>query len=151
MAPLEFNQWLINRPTDSAGQLIADFHNYMTSSSDCVTVECYKSTYAPVAAQVPVISTEIGDLTGGGSSSCTWTSTLTQFLNWADTHMSGYYAWSWLTQGSVGNCTGPTLLNTQANGAFTSGKANPYGQGYKNYLAAAPAATPAPGARHASP
>ncbi len=132
---LEFASWLTYRPTDSAGQLIADFHWYNTSGSDCQSTACFSATYGPVAAAVPVISTEIGDF--GGAGSCAWTAALNSLMGWMESNAhGGYVAWSWLEQGSAGNCGGPTILSTDPQGY--QGTPNPYGQGYRNHLLTLP-------------
>ena len=131
---LAFASWLSYRPTDPVGQLVGDFHWYNTPGSDCQTNTCLVTTYGAVQAQVPVISTEIGDISG--SNSCVWTAALSSFLNWMNSNSSGYVAWSWLQQGNSGNCSGPTLLST--NPAGYQGTPNPYGQGYQQYLLSLP-------------
>ncbi|HLI57449.1 MAG TPA: cellulase family glycosylhydrolase, partial [Actinomycetota bacterium] len=61
----DLSGWLANRPTDPAGQLAAGWHIY--NYSGCNTTSCWASTVAPVAQQVPVLATEIGetDCAGG--------------------------------------------------------------------------------------
>src|SRR5207237_547296 len=51
--------WLQYRPTDPANQLAASFHTY--NFNTCHDVACWDSQVAPVAAQVPVVTGEIGE------------------------------------------------------------------------------------------
>jgi hypothetical protein len=77
---------------------------------------------APVAQQVPVLATEIGenDCAGGF---------LNTLLPWADSHQIGYLAWAW----NAANCqSGPSLVSDYA------GTPTGYGAAYKSYLAAHP-------------
>ena len=76
--------WLANKPSDS--QLIASWHNY--PGQRCQTVDCWNAEVAPVAAVVPVITTEFGETDGGSSF-------LTTFMSWADAHGIGYAPWAW--------------------------------------------------------
>jgi hypothetical protein len=110
--------WLANRPSDPAGQLVAGWHVY--NWSGCSYVACWNNTIAPVAQQVPVLATEVGE------NDCTG-SFLDTLLPWADAHAIGYLAWSW----HPGNCgAGPSLI-TNYEGAPT-----PYGAAYREYIGA---------------
>src|SRR5258708_6168024 len=55
----DLSGWLANRPSDPAGQLAAGWHVY--NFSGCNTTACWNSTVAPVAQQVPVVATEVGE------------------------------------------------------------------------------------------
>ena len=61
----DLSGWSANRPTDPAHQLVAGWHVYNFSS--CNTGSCWDSTVAPVAQQVPVLATEVGENDCGGS------------------------------------------------------------------------------------
>ncbi|HTL41542.1 MAG TPA: cellulase family glycosylhydrolase [Pseudolysinimonas sp.] len=76
--------WLANRPSD--GQLIASWHNY--PGQRCQTLTCWNAEIAPVAAQVPVITSEFGMTRAD-------TDTMTPFMTWADAHGIGYAPWAW--------------------------------------------------------
>ena len=124
---VEGNNWggdlsgfLANQPHDSAGQLVAGWHIY--NFSGCNTTSCWDSTVAPVAQQVPVLATEIGENDCAG----TFLNTL---LPWADSHEIGFMAWAW----NAASCgSGPSLISDY------TGTATPYGAAYKAYLAAHP-------------
>ena len=125
----DLSGWLANRPTDPQHQLVAGWHIY--NFSGCNTASCWNSTVAPVAQQVPVLATEVGenDCAGGF---------LASLLPWADSHSIGYLAWAW----DAASCTaGPSLISSY------SGSATSYGAAYKNWLAtpwAPPAVAPPP-------
>ncbi|HEX8976055.1 MAG TPA: cellulase family glycosylhydrolase [Solirubrobacteraceae bacterium] len=116
----DLSGWLANRPSDSAGQLAAGWHIY--NFSGCNTTDCWNSTVAPVAQQVPVLATEVGenDCAGGF---------LNTLLPWADAHNIGYLAWAWNTA----SCTnGPSLISGY------DGTPTGYGRAYRQYLAGRP-------------
>jgi hypothetical protein len=117
----DLSGWLANRPSDPAGQLAAGWHVY--NFSGCNTTACWNSTVAPVAQQVPVVATEVGenDCAGGF---------LSTLLPWAQSHGIGYLAWAW----DVAGCgSGPSLITDY------SGTPTAYGAAYKASLS-----TPAP-------
>jgi hypothetical protein len=116
----DLSQWLANKPSDPAGQLVAGWHIY--NFSGCNTTSCWNSTVAPVAQKVPVLATEVGenDCAGGF---------LNTLLPWADSHRIGFMAWAWNTA-SCGS--GPSLISNY------NGTATAYGAAYKAYLAAHP-------------
>jgi endoglucanase len=76
--------WLANRPRDD--RLIASFHNY--DFQPCNTRACWDDTVAPVAAEVPVVAGEFGQIR------CT-ASHVRRFMRWADRRGIGYVAWAW--------------------------------------------------------
>lgn len=83
--------WLANRPSDPAGQLMAESHVY--NFNVCGSVACFQSQQAPVAAVVPVVWGEVGeDDCGSGFVSAA--------LAWADATITGYEAWTWDTWGT---------------------------------------------------
>jgi hypothetical protein len=122
----DLSAWLANRPSDPAGQLAAGWHIY--NFSGCNTTSCWDSTVAPVAAQVPVLATEVGenDCAGGF---------LNTLLPWADSHAIGYMAWAW----DVASCaSGPSLISDY------SGTPTAYGAAYKAYIAGSASNPPPP-------
>jgi hypothetical protein len=114
----DLSGWLSNKPTDPAGQLAAGWHIY--NFTGCNTTSCWDSTVAPVAQQVPVVATEVGenDCAGGF---------LNTLLPWADSHQIGYVAWAWNTAGCGG---GPALISDYG------GTPTAYGAAYRAYLSA---------------
>src|SRR2546423_7148064 len=88
------SQWLQYKPSDPAGQLLAEAHVY--GGNACASTSCFNSNYAPVLAQVPLVFGETGETYD--ASSCASTNTNT-FLNWADQQGVGYEAWTWDTLG----------------------------------------------------
>ena len=119
----DLSGWLANRPSDSAGQLAAGWHVY--NFSGCNTASCWDSTVAPVARQVPVVATEVGenDCSGGF---------LNTLLPWADSHGIGFVAWAW----DAASCSGGPSLISDYSGTPTG-----YGAAYKAYLASPPPST----------
>jgi hypothetical protein len=116
----DLSQWLANKPSDPAGQLVAGWHIY--NFSGCNTTACWNSTVAPVAQKVPVLATEVGenDCAGGF---------MNTLLPWADSHQIGFMGWAW----NAASCgSGPSLISDY------NGTATPYGAAYKAYLAAHP-------------
>ena len=117
------SQWLANRPSDSAGQLMAEAHVY--GGNSCDTTSCFNSDYAPVAAQVPVVFGETGETYDGSSCAA---SNIASILGWADAHGVGYEAWTWDTWG---NCS--SLISD-----FDGTPANTYGTYVRNHYLAGP-------------
>lgn len=113
----DLSQWLTYRPTDPLNNLAAFAHLYNFNS--CSSTSCFDSQIAPVAAQVPVTLTEVGqnDCAHGF---------LDTVMNWADGKGIGYLGWTWNTW----NCsTGPALISDY------SGTPTNFGIGLKNRLA----------------
>jgi len=117
------SQWLTYRPSDSAGQLMAEAHVY--GGNSCANTACFDANYAPVAAQVPVIFGETGETYD--DSSCGSTNIAT-FLNWADAHNVSYEPWVWDTWGTCGS------LISNYNGT----PANAYGTYVRSHLQSRP-------------
>ena len=114
-------RWLAYKPTDPLNGLVAAWHVY--NFNLCSNVACYDSTVGVVAAQVPVIATEIG------VNNCDATQ-LNTVMNWLDAHRAGYAAWAWDTWGAA--CSSIALVLDYAGTPTT------YGQVYKTHLAQFP-------------
>jgi len=112
------SQWLTYKPSDSLNNLVAAWHVY--NFNVCSTSTCWNNTAGTVAAQVPVVATEIGD------DSCNATF-MNSLMGWLDAHNSGYLAWTWDTWGTT--CGDISLISS-----FT-GTPTTYGLIYKNHLA----------------
>jgi hypothetical protein len=115
----DMTQWLQYKPSDPTGNLMASWHTYNFNA--CITASCWDSQIATVAAQVPLVATEIGQNTCAHDY-------IDQVMTWADAHNVGYLAWTWNPWGvcnSVGN-----VLITDWNGTPTS----TFGEGFKAHL-----------------
>jgi hypothetical protein len=110
--------WLAYKPSDPLNNLVATWHVYNFNA--CSNVICYDAFVGPVAAQVPVLATEIG------TSNCdqAYFNTL---MSWLDARQQGYLAWTWTAWG--GDCSGMALITDY------SGTPSPYGQIYQAHLA----------------
>jgi hypothetical protein len=110
-------QWLAYRPRDPLNNLVAAWHVY--DFNVCSSSSCYGSV-ASVAAQVPVIATEIG------TAACD-RAFLETLMGWLDAHRVSYLAWTWNTWGS--DCSLLTLVSDYA------GTPTAYGEIYRAHLA----------------
>jgi hypothetical protein len=120
-------QWLTYRPDDA--NLAAAWHVYNNNS--CANPACWNGAPATVAAQVPIVATEIGQNDCGGNF-------ISAFMQWLDDHGQSYLAWSWDVYG--GTCAPPDagsmrpspwpLISSYATGA----PKNAYGQTYHDHL-----------------
>ena len=91
--------WLEHRPDDPAGQLAAGFHTYDYSS--CADAGCWTKKVEPVAREVPVVTTEVGQ------TACSATF-LDRFMGWADAAGVSYLGWTWNPTG----CEAPALIRS---------------------------------------
>ena len=84
-------------PDDPLNQEGASFHNYMGKT--CDKAACWKSTLAPIAKHVPVVTGEFDednfDQRRCGSAPSTFDAT---YLNWADSAGVSYLAWGWIVE-----------------------------------------------------
>jgi hypothetical protein len=123
--------WLANRPDDA--QLVVSWHNY--PGQGCSDTSCWNSTIAPLAATVPVFTTEFGETDGGSSY-------VTAFMTWADGHGIGYAPWAWwYTDSSDGAEANLYALITNLT-TFTPRA--PEGTAYHDHLASLGTASPTP-------
>jgi len=112
----DLTQWLTYKPTDPANNLAAFAHIY--NFNTCSNTSCYDSQLAPVAAQVPLTLSEIGE----NDCSHGFVDTL---MNWADGKNVGYLGWTW----NNWDCSSGPSLVTDWNGTATA-----YGEGLKAKL-----------------
>ena len=117
----DLSVWLQYRPTDPANQLAASFHTY--NFNTCHDVACWDSQVAPVAAQVPVITGEIGEDDGAATF-------INAYMAWAEPKAISYLAWTWDTWG----CGNGAVLISDYAGTPCPGM----GAGYKAHLATLP-------------
>ncbi|GCE25077.1 hypothetical protein KDA_05610 [Dictyobacter alpinus] len=112
----DLSQWLQNKPNDPKNNLAASWHLY--NFNGCSNTGCWDSQVAPVAAQVPVITGELGENDCGSNF-------VTSAMNWDDQHDVGYLGWAW----NPYDCGGFPALITNYDGTPTA-----FGQGIKNHL-----------------
>jgi endoglucanase len=113
------SQWLTYKPSDPTGNLGAAWHVY--NFNRCRTVTCYDTTAGPVAQQVPLVATEIGEDDAGHGF-------IDPLMNWLDARGQSYLAWTWDAWG----CGARPVLIASYDGT----PCQTYGQGYKDHLAA---------------
>lgn len=113
----DLTQWLQFRPTDPTGNLMAFAHIY--NFNTCSNTACFDSQMAPVAAQVPLALTEIGE------NDCAH-GFIDTIMNWADSHGVGYLGWTWNANFPCN--TGPGLISTD------SGTPTNFGIGLRDHL-----------------
>jgi endoglucanase len=95
----DLSSWLEYRPDDPAHQLAAGVHFY--DFAGCASVDCWGRTVDPVAREVPVVVTEIGERECSGAF-------FDRFMSWADSADVSYLAWSWNPSG----CAAPALIES---------------------------------------
>jgi hypothetical protein len=95
----DVSSWLDYRPDDPADQLAVGLHFYDFAS--CASLDCWRRTVDPVAGEVPVVVTEIGERECSGAF-------LDRFMSWADSADVSYLAWSWNPAG----CAAPALIES---------------------------------------
>jgi hypothetical protein len=79
-------QWLDRRPMDPLGNLAAAWHAYNFNA--CSDRTCYEDAPATVAAQVPLVASEIGEDDCKGEF-------IAEAMGWLDERAAGYLAWTW--------------------------------------------------------
>ena len=121
----DLSGWLAHKPADS--QLVASWHNYPGQSSCGYKVACWNAETSVVAASVPIITGEFGETDGGSSS-------MTAYMNWADSKGIGYLPWAWWNADDV---RGDAALYALFQGSSFAPHA-PTGTNYKAHLAALP-------------
>ncbi len=113
----DLTQWLQYKPTDPTGNLAAFAHIY--NFNTCSNTSCFDSQLAPVAAQVPLTLSEIGE----NDCSHGFIDTL---MNWGDSHNVGYLGWTCWRDG--GTCPGITYqvagFQTLLNAVRATGNTN---------------------------
>ena len=83
-------QWLAYKPEDPLQNLGAAWHVY--NYNECIDASCWEQAPAEVAAQVPIVTTELGENDCSGEF-------VSPLLKWLDDHGDGYLAWSWNAYG----------------------------------------------------
>jgi hypothetical protein len=112
----DLSGWYANKPADPANALVASFHNYNFNVCDPT---CWNNTVAPLAAQVPVVTGELGE------NDCAHTY-IDQYMPWADAHGISYLGWTWDTWDCA---NGPALISNY------DGTPTAFGIGFRDHLA----------------
>jgi hypothetical protein len=115
----DLSGWLANEPTDATLQHVASLHNYKFGG--CNDAACWTSTFAPIAAKVPLLTGEIGDGTVCAGDY------VTSYMMWADGVGASYLGWTWNTWDCV---SGPALIRAY------DGTPTAMGQAFKDHYAA---------------
>src|ERR671922_238428 len=105
----DLSGWLEYRPDDPENQLAAGLHVYDFAS--CTSVNCWRRTVEPVAREVPVVVSEVGERECSGAF-------LDRFMSWADSAEVSYLAWSWNPSG----CEAPALIESWQGRPTPSGE-----------------------------
>ncbi|GAB2870060.1 cellulase family glycosylhydrolase [Actinoallomurus bryophytorum] len=114
----DLTQWLEYAPADPEHNLAAFAHLY--NFNTCSSTSCFDAQLAPVARQVPLTLSEIGENDCGHGF-------IDTVMNWADAHGVGYLGWTWNTW----DCSsGPSLISDY------DGTATPFGAGLRDHLSA---------------
>jgi endoglucanase len=95
----DLTSWLTYRPRDPENQVAAGVHVFDFSS--CTERDCWTKTFEPVARQVPVVATELGQRECASSF-------IEGFMDWADSVGVSYLGWSWNPAG----CAAPALIHS---------------------------------------
>jgi hypothetical protein len=112
-------QWIAYKPNDPANNLAAAWHVY--DFNGCNSTTCYDQAAAGVAAQYPIVTTEIGEQDCAGGF-------ITTLMGWLDQKGQSYLGWTWDTW------SGCLVLITD----YTGTPAGTYGQTFKAHLLATP-------------
>jgi endoglucanase len=90
----DLGRWLQYRPSDPLGQIAATFHVY--ENLPCANEACWTREVAPVAARVPVVTTEFGATMEGRTEPCPGVASFDErFMTWADAHGVAYGGFRW--------------------------------------------------------
>ena len=114
----DLTQWLSYKPSDPTGNIVASWHSY--NFNTCSSSSCWSSQIAPVAAEVPLVTGELGE------NDCAH-GYLDSLLPYLDSIGVSYLAWTWNTW-SCGS--GPALISSY------DGTPTGFGAGYQAHLAA---------------
>jgi hypothetical protein len=121
------SQWMAYAPVDA--NLAPAWHVY--NFNGCKTPACWDGAPAAIAANLPIITTEIGQRDCMGNF-------IEPLMEWLDGHGASYLAWSWNTGGACVPTTSPWPLVTD----YVSGTPNGlYAQTFHDHLASTVVAT----------
>ncbi len=120
----DLSGWLAAGLTDPLHQLVAGLHMYDSGAHGyCNTPSCWSATVSPVAAHVPVMTTELAEFDQRSTF-------IKGYMDWAEGQAVvgrniSYAAWSWDVALGVG---GPSLVSSY------DGTPTAFGSGYRGYL-----------------
>jgi hypothetical protein len=114
----KLDQWLAHKPSDPTGNLVAGFHVYDASRSNCSDISCWSGAPATLAASVPIVTGELGE------TDCAH-GLIDSFMSWADGLGISYLGWAWNPQ----DCKMFPALVTDTNGTPSG-----FGQGLHDHL-----------------
>jgi hypothetical protein len=117
-------EWLQYEPRDPLHQLAATFHVYDDLSA-CTEERCWNSTLLPIAAKVPLVNDEFGEVRCGEASAIAW---LNEWMSYATAHGFSMLAWTWDAWPEA--CSSGPVLITNYEGAPT-----PFGEAVKAFYA----------------
>lgn len=120
----DLDRWRRYEPADPLHQLAASIHIYWRNRSapdwsPCYSSACWHHVLAPLAAKVPIVTGEFGELDCGDT-------LYPPYLRFADRHGISYLAWAWFDR----HCAAEPSLITN----YATGKPTAYGIGYKRHL-----------------
>jgi endoglucanase len=127
------SQWMAYAPVDPSGNLAAAWHIY--NFNGCIDASCWDAAPAAIAANLPIVATEIGQRDCQGDF-------ITTLMDWLDGHGASYLAWSWNTGGSCVPATNSTAGRpwTMVQDYNTGAPNGLYAQTFHDHLAAVVAA-----------
>jgi endoglucanase len=108
------SKWLQFKPYDPVYQLAATFHVYYNDSA-CDYESCWNRTLLPIAAQVPLVNDEFGEMQCGDRAAIAW---LNNWMSYATAHGFSILAWAW-DAWQLG-CPGGPVLITNNQGSPTA-------------------------------
>jgi hypothetical protein len=129
------SQWMAYAPVDPSANLAPAWHIY--NFNGCRSAACWDGAPAAIAANLPIVTTEIGQRDCQGDF-------ITTLMDWLDGHGASYLAWSWNSGGSCLPATAtsggrPWAMVQDYVGATPTGV---YSQTFHDHLAAIVAAPP---------
>jgi endoglucanase len=117
------SEWLQHEPHDPLHQLAASFHVY-DEHTLCTTEPCWKQTLLPIAAKVPLVADEFGEMQCGAPAAIAW---LNAWMSYATIHGFSMLAWGWNAKQAECSREGPLLITNY------EGSPTPYGAAVQTF------------------